>query len=539
MSDNPPSSDPGATKAPPPQRETIWGPEGPPSPALPPGWKGALPPPPGQAPYWAPSTRAPLRALLPGALLCLAVLAAAVGLVVYAQMNDDTYPAEWDPKVADLVDYVEGERGLRFEHPVHVDFLTAGEYSDMVRVDAADLTEEDTDALDEQMAVLRALGLASGEVDPVETTNDLADAGTLAYYDIAREHVVVRGTELTVDLQVTLVHELVHVLQDQHFDLEDVQADLGTGDEAAFDDAFSGYQALVEGDAVRIENAYVQSLSDADRQAYVDTYSEDLEDAEEELDDVPAALQADLLAPYLLGNPLVNLVAADGGNAAVDRAFRQLPATGEHMLDPRSYLAPDGPAEPSELDAPPLPDGVDDTTDEGIISAVDLYVLLAERIDPLVALDAADGWGNARYVTFEQDDRTCVRLNVDNDTGQDASQLYQALEDWIAAAPAAADAHFVDDAPKQAVESCDPGIDERDINDRALDVLQVAAFRSQLMYEGVELGGLDPDTAWQHADCMVDELGYDDTLAVVYAADEADLPAAFEPAMATCDARLP
>ena len=494
-------------------------------------------------PYYAPAlprrtfTWGNLPRLVFGVVVVPLVVVAVV-VVIVDRVRDDRYPATWDPKVADLVDYVEDERDLAFEHPVQVDFLTAEEYSDMVRVDEADLTDEDTDALEEQMAVLRALGLASGEVDPVETTNDLADAGTLAYYDIAREHVVVRSTELTVDLQVTLVHELVHVLQDQHFDLEDVQADLGSGDEDTYDDAFSGYQALVEGDAVRIENAYVQALSPSDRQDYIDTYSEGIEEAEEELDDVPAALQADLLAPYLLGNPLVSLVAADGDDAAVDEAFGQLPSTGEHMLDPRSYLGPDGPEEPSELDPPPLPDGVDDTTDEGIISAVDLYVLLAERIDPLVALDAADGWGNARYVTFEQDDRTCVRVNVANDTGDDSRQVIEAFEDWIAAAPAEADARFVEGADDPTAESCDPGVDERDINDRALDVLQVAAFRSQLTYEGVEFGGLDPDTAWQHANCMVDELGYDDTLAVVYAAEESDLPATFEPALATCDDEL-
>ena len=33
------------------------------------------------------------------------------------------YPAAWDPRVVDLVSFVEKQRGLNFEHPVFVDFL--------------------------------------------------------------------------------------------------------------------------------------------------------------------------------------------------------------------------------------------------------------------------------------------------------------------------------------------------------------------------------------------------------------------------------
>ena len=52
-----------------------------------------------------------------------------------------------------------------------------------------------------------------------EATATLSE-GTLAYYDPSGEQVFVRGTELTPAVRVTLAHELAHVLQDQHFDLE-------------------------------------------------------------------------------------------------------------------------------------------------------------------------------------------------------------------------------------------------------------------------------------------------------------------------------
>ena len=48
--------------------------------------------------------------------------------VVTDQFTDDGpgHPDEWDPRVADLAAFVEDERGLDFDHPVYVDFLTAG-----------------------------------------------------------------------------------------------------------------------------------------------------------------------------------------------------------------------------------------------------------------------------------------------------------------------------------------------------------------------------------------------------------------------------
>jgi hypothetical protein len=462
----------------------------------------------------------------PAALACTAVVAAAVGVVAYAGMQDP-YPEEWDPRVADLVAFVEDERDLEFEHPVPIDFLTPEEYSDSVRVDATDLSEDETAQLEDQVAFLRALGLASGDVDVVESMNDLADAGTLAYYDTVEERVVVRGTELTVDVQGTLVHELTHVLQDQIFDLDGTQAGIDPADVEAADDAFNGFQALVEGDAMRIENAWVSELSPDDLDDYIASYEESLEEAETELTDVPSALHAFGLVPYALGAPLVELVAADGGNDAVDQAFEDLPSTGEHMLDPRSYLEDGGPAEPSEVPQPDLPDGVDDRLEEGIASAVDVFVILAERIDPAVALAAADGWGNGRWVSYEQDGRTCVRFTVASDSDDDARELDGALGEWLAAAPSGSDAHLVEGADGDApvVESCDPGADEAvDINDRALDVLNLPALRSQFMVEGVSFGGLDLDDAWDYGDCVVQGVGFEGVNRLMEVTDPADVP---------------
>lgn len=526
-----PPGNPGWTAPPPPPPASGWGSPtpgwggttrpviGPPPPPPSTGWPGAVPPPPGQPPYWAPSRQAPIRrarvAMGLGAVLLLAV----VGLVAYARTTaDDKYPDEWDPRVTDLVDFVEKERGLEFQHPVHVDFLSAEEYSDAVTGEDFAGVEEEDGTGEQQAAFLRALGLAEGEIDMGQASDDMADASTLAFYNMLTKRVTVRGEDLTVDVEVTLVHELTHALQDQQFDLsglqEEISADLDLDNPDL--EVFDGFQALVEGDAVRIENAYIAGLSSDDLDDYIANYNDQVAEAEDELGSVPQVMFASMLVPYELGGPLVDLIAADGGNDAVDDAFDQLPSTGEHLLDPRSYFDAD---DPSSLSFPDLPAGVDDATDEGTLSAVDVYLLLAERIDPLVALEAADGWGNARYVSYEDDDRTCVRFAVAGDSTSDDDELARALSDWADETP---DGEVLDEDSATTVQTCDPGEDGPSINDRAMDALTLPVARSQIMLQVVEVDGIDVPEAWDIADCTVNQLGFEKVVDITYAASEAE-----------------
>ena len=74
---------------------------------------------------------------------------------------------------------------------------------------------------------------------------------------------VIRGKNLAdVATRVTVVHELTHALQDQHFDLNKLT------DATKTSGADTALTALIEGDAVRVENKYVDALSKADQNAY-------------------------------------------------------------------------------------------------------------------------------------------------------------------------------------------------------------------------------------------------------------------------------
>ena len=404
----------------------------------------------------------------------LRVLAAAIALVLVAGVLTVVvrgidpgagHPDEWDPRVRQLAAYVETARGLSFEHPVEVQFLSADEYREVTGGElptpesAAEVAEE----LEGQVARLRALGVVSGDLDLGEVLDQTVDASTLAFYRPEDETIRVRGTQMTVGLEVTLVHELTHALQDQHFDLDG----LLYGDDVE-PGAANAALGLVEGDATRIEELYVaEALSDAEQDTYFEEYDAEIERSEQGNAGVPAFIQATFGVPYALGPTFVSMLANAGGNRDVDHAFREPPTTEEHLFDPASYLADESEAAvDTGIDA-------DDAEETGPFGITRWFLVLAERIDPFDALQAAIGWDGDEYAIVEEDGRVCVRAVFRGDSEAEEAQMGEAIDAWVAALPGG-EARRLDVEGHPAIDACDPGpevdLELRDRSDEALVV---------------------------------------------------------------------
>ncbi len=170
---------------------------------------------------------------------------------------------------------------------------------------------------------------------------------------------------------------------------------------------------------------------------------------------MPVALQALQAAPYILGPPFMELLDAVGHQAKVDGALRDPPTTDEQVFDPRAFLSGN---KPLDVDEPPLPDGITDDkkVDSGDFGATSWFFVLAERIDPLVALRAVDGWGGDAYVAYDKGGSTCIRLNWRGDTSTDDQEMHDALDQWAAAMPSGATS-VTANGDVLFVESCDLG----------------------------------------------------------------------------------
>jgi len=382
--------------------------------------------------------------LVTALFVAISLVASAAGAVAWRGTQPPAappHPAQWDPRLSDIVSFVENERGLTFQHPVFVDYLPPDAFRQTLLGNQGEVSDKDRHSMEQTLGFFRAIGLVEGNPDLFGGTNQLNGDGTLAYYDPIDQRVRVRGTELTEAVKATLAHELTHALQDQYFKL----SRMGENNSAV-----DRFRAVVEGDAMRVERRWVDHLDPAARNAHDAGRASEAKGAD--FSAVPEVLTALFSAPYDLGEPFVEILHAVGGNPAVDRVLKSPPASEEQLLDPFRYLAGDTPFPVVE---PALHEG-ETRLDGGDFGAFGLYLMLAQRLPPREALRAVDGWGGDSYVHFDRAARSCVRADFVGDNPQETDQLARTLEAWARTMPPGAASMARHDAQVE-LNSCDPG----------------------------------------------------------------------------------
>jgi len=426
-------------------------------------------------------------------------VAAAVGGALWLRGDDGPdHPNAWGSRVQEYADVVEDQRDLEFKHPIYVDFLSVKAFKKQVTSDEHELSDKDREDIKQSTSMFRALGLIEGEIDLFATMNELRGAGVVGYYDYESERIRIRGTRLTPTVQSTLVHELTHALQDQHFDLEKRTAKLDKADDSA---ASSAFDSLVEGDASRIETAWREDLSKAEQKALDKAEAGQTDEYKADSAEIPDVLETIMGAPYALGEALLKIAVQDGGERAVDKLFRLPPTTEEHQLDPWTLVED---AEKSkDVPAPTLAKG-EKKFDDGPFGALSWLLVLAERIPVKQALDAADGWGGDAYVAYERDGVSCVKVAYEGETGNDLDQMQDALTAWTKRLPDGP-ASVRRDGSTLVLQSCDPGSKAPAVaTGGSQEAITLALSRTYLSAAMVS-SGLDTSTARCGADLLIHE----------------------------------
>ena len=398
------------------------------------------------------------------------------------EVDAPDHPDEWDPRILPLVEFVERERGLSFEHPVTVDFLSEDEWREQADIDEEEILDEDAQLLEHGEGLFRAVGLAEGDLDLLSDTEELGASGTVGRYTFEDETITVRGTDLTPKIEATLVHEITHALQDQQFDVGDrleAVSEEDTDEESL--------RVLVEGDADRIEDIWVEALSDQDREALDAARAEESTAADEALDELPASLVAFFASDYILGAGFMDVLEAADGVAAIDAAFETPPGSEEQVLDPISFLVGD---EATEVDPPDVDGEVVEDLD-GEFGAVTWFLMLAERTDPVAALAAVDGWGGDQFRVYRDGDRTCAALRFVGEDEDAAATMEAALTSWAGAMPDEADVTVERDGDQVDVVTCDPGTDAELLEGegRSRETIALLAIRSTIAADVLAGGG--------------------------------------------------
>ena len=314
----------------------------------------------------------------------------------------------------ELQAFVSEQRDLAFLAPVDVTLLDDEAFRDELGVNE-ELSDLDRDALKRYEGILKALGLLTPNADLARDMTTGAAEGVLGLYDPSTKRLLVRGTELTPLARSVLVHELTHALDDQHFDLHRPEMTEGVEDHLAF-------RALGEGDATRVEDAYVAAMSPEDRASVEQAQSTVLDGATVEQQ---TAYYFDAF-PYLDGPTFVTELAEQGGEAAVDAAFANPPRSTAEILVPSRYLA--GVRGMRMTTA-----GVDGTTfDDGVIGALGLYLMLQSAVSPEEAALATLAWEGDSYLAWHEGERTCVMARFVLATPWETDFTAKLFERWAA-----------------------------------------------------------------------------------------------------------
>jgi hypothetical protein len=373
------------------------------------------------------------------AAVAVAVVVAIVASGTGAEAKTRRPTLKWDPGIEEIANRVERLRHLTFVRPVRVELVGRDEQL----FSGAKSGFSFRGGLTKQVRHLAALGLIRPGVDLAALYARL-DGSELGYYDEYSRTITVLRRKLDAFTRVVVAHELTHALDDQHFPFR----------HAAVRDELTAraQQAVIEGDARRIEGAYLHSLPAADQRVVARAF----EDATRRfLGAIPDPsdlewIRVHLDAPYTLGRELTKVVVAQGGDRALRALFTSPPHNDVGIVDPlnattggawvglgiplRTGETPDGDLEP--------------------LGAVDLYLMLASRIAAAEAFDAASRVSGATIAWFHRGEKACARFSMLPRTGGE-QLVATAADDWATAVGAPYAAHEQAYASTVTVASCE------------------------------------------------------------------------------------
>ncbi len=300
-------------------------------------------------------------------------------------------------KLQTALAYISEIRNLPAKSPVQGRLMGRAEIE---RYISAQLDEETPkDVLQATEALLYGFGTVDADFDYRASVIKLMSSQLLGFYDPKQKTFFVGGDLAGDEADVTLWHELVHALQDQHYDLThlgDWQPDLGDGQAAV--------HALAEGDAT---SAMLDAMMKPRGATALDV-PESLMRAQSVLGSAaltaPPVLVRSLLAPYVDGLAFTNYLRRRGGFAAVDAAWRALPVSTEQLLHPEKFLAHEAPLivplPVAPAHAPELHERFHDVMGEQT-----LRLLFEEWLPATTAATAASDWGGDRLTVFGDEAR--------------------------------------------------------------------------------------------------------------------------------------
>jgi hypothetical protein len=313
-----------------------------------------------------------------------------------------------DPRVAAALRRVSRIRGLEATRPVPG--VVLGREALLARVRGHVEREVPSQAISNEGLVFQLLGTIPPVFDYAQAAFDLLEEQLAGYYEPS-DGTMYMAADLEGDMaSATLWHELVHALQDQHWNL---------GPRTKYHPGESDRQvatsALAEGDAT---SAMIDVLMDEKSPG---TTALDLPPnlfsgavqamTKQGTSGAPRIMQASLVAPYVDGTTFVHALRSRGGWKQVDAAWEAPPVTTEQILHVDKWAS----HEAALVVAPPSSAALGagwQVADADTLGELGVRLLLEEWSPQQTAAAAAAHWGGDRSVLLRNGDRAAFAWHV-------------------------------------------------------------------------------------------------------------------------------
>jgi len=362
------------------------------------------------------------------------------------------------PDLKPIMQTLTGIRGLEFKSDVPAEKQSLEAFGQYIDQQLNEYFPEDR--RDGILQGLVRLGLLKEEIDLTGEFRNalLTQAG--AYYDPVDEKFYYLMTDVpAMFIKIMAAHELVHALQDQHFDLDRMMEQLAAHkpDQPRNDDRILAMRFLIEGEATYAMTLYqmktmmnqdlhanpqqeravfrMQANMSKDRliqmtKAQMGMLGQDnaMADAIKAMDKIPPYILEPLMAAYLKGAYFVVHLRQEGQWDAVDKAFAELPSSTEQTLHPEKYLG-ETRDNPTPITFPQFDALSDDgwtRVDAAVHGEYYLRVLLKNfDVAQADAETAAAGWDGDLYHAYRNDDDDILVVFASTwDSEQDATEFF-------------------------------------------------------------------------------------------------------------------
>lgn len=334
------------------------------------------------------------------------------------------------PDLQFKIDMIEAQttelRGLRPMIDVPETFLTRAQFREQFKRDMqAEVSWDEAREYLQQLWLLRLV--ADPSIDFYEVGTDAYSDGILGYYDHYTKElfVITDNADLDAEAQVTLSHEFVHSLQDQHYKLKKIWPT-----ESTDWDKSMAVRSLVEGDATLSGYGWAGNyMSGRDYRSLFEgrQLSEEVENR------TPPYLGISTIFPYTAGTAFVMQIMGVGYFSTVNLALQDPPRSTEQIMHPEKYIQV--PADnPKSVTLPDLLPALGEPwvfRTSNTLGEFEFLMMLQQNkaSDPT---RGSEGWGGAKFAYYKLEQEALVYASTVWDTEQDAQEFEGAMQESFA-----------------------------------------------------------------------------------------------------------